>query len=178
MTEHLLKTNSPIYNLQVFLRVISQKHHDIPPVLPDGFYGDATQTAITAFQNLHNLPPTGITDNLTWNKILSEYSLIEKENYAKNVSIFPKEGLFFENESFVPTLTIIQTMLFALSQKFSNLAPLSVSGVFDKQTSDAVIKFQYLSGLLPDGNITSPFWNILSSVYEAYISDNRIENSL
>ena len=53
MTQHLLKYDSPIYNLQVFLRTISQKYPLIPNVLPDGYYGDATVKAVIAFQNMH-----------------------------------------------------------------------------------------------------------------------------
>jgi len=176
MTGHLLKYDSPIYNLQVFLRVISQKHSQIPSVLPDGYYGDATIKAVTAFQNMHNLSPTGITDNTTWDKIAGVYEAIEREGYIERVNIFPEEGLNFEKNNFIPTLIIVQTMLSALAERFSNLIPPDINGSFDERTHNAIVTIQRLAGLTDDGNITNEFFNVLSALYEAYVSTDRVEN--
>ncbi len=178
MTEHLLKPDSPIYNLQVFLRVISQKHHEIPLVLPDGYYGDATVKAVTAFQNMHNLSPTGITDNETWDKILRVYESVEKENTANTVRIFPEEGFNSESDSFIPTLTVIQAMLSALSEIFSNLTAPEINGVADEATHSAIITIQNIAGLRADGSITNEFFNVLSALYEAYVSTDRVKNGV
>ncbi len=178
MTQHLLNIDSPIYNLQVFLRTISQKYPLIPNVLPDGYYGDATVNAVIAFQNMHGLSPTGVTDNLTWNEIVRVYETIERENTSKTLDFFPEEDLFLGNDSYTPTIAIIQTMLKSLSERFSNLTSVEVNGINDEATQTAIIKIQTISGLDADGSITRPFVNVLTALYEAYVSKDRVKNNL
>lgn len=178
MTEHLLKYDSPIYNLQVFLRTISQKYPLIPNVLPDGYYGDATIKAVIAFQNMQGLSPTGVTDNATWNEIVRLYEAIEWENTSRKLDFFPEEDLFLENDSYAPTITIIQTMLNSLSERFSNLESVEINGINDEATQTAIIKLQSISGLNADGTVTKPFVNVLTALYEAYVSKDRVKNSL
>ena len=178
MTQHLLKYDSPIYNLQVFLRTISQKYPLIPNVLPDGYYGDATVKAVIAFQNMHGLSPTGVTDNATWTEIVRVYEAIERENTSNRLDFFPEEDLFLENDNYTPTIAIIQTMLNSLSERFSNLTSVEINGVNDEATQTAIIKLQSIAGLNADGSITKPFVNVISALYEAYVSKDRVKNSL
>ena len=63
----------PIRSLQTMLRVISEDDARFPSVIPDGIYGPATMNAITVFQRLYELPVTGITDQITWEKIVAAY---------------------------------------------------------------------------------------------------------
>lgn len=176
MTSHLLRFNSPIYNLQVFLRTISRRYPDIPPVLPDGVYGNATVKAVEAFQKKFLLPANGITGNETWNGIVEVYKQIERETSPQNLNIYPEEGLNPDGKSFGVTVVVMQSMINALSEQFTNIPPVSINGVLDEQTMTAIITMQKAFGLNPDGNITPLFWNYLSSVYEAYISTDRVNN--
>ncbi len=178
MTKHLLKFDSPIYNLQIFLRTIANEYPSIPSVLPDGYYGDTTVKAVIAFQNMHNLSPTGITDNSTWNKIVSIYEEIERKNTVNRVGIYPEEGYFNENNNSIPTIYIIQVMLNALSEKFSNLISVDVNGKEDDATKNAISTLQTLGGQKADGNITIPFMNLLFALYEAYVSQDRVNNKV
>ena len=45
-----LRFDSPIHNLQVFLRTISGKYSEIPTVIPDGVYGGTTAEAVKPFK--------------------------------------------------------------------------------------------------------------------------------
>ena len=56
----------PIRSLQTMLRVIAQHDPAHPDIIPDGIYGPETVAAVSAFQQLHALPVTGITDQNTW----------------------------------------------------------------------------------------------------------------
>lgn len=172
-----LRFDSPIRNLQVFLRTISGVYSEIPSVIPDGVYGNSTKEAVKAFQNRFSLNETGVTDNSTWDAILRVYREIEKDTSQPNwVRIFPEDGLKSESNSYTPTIYVIQTMMYALSERFSNIPPPSLNGIIDSPTIESVKAIQYASGLNPDGNITKLFWDFLSVIYETYISTNRVEN--
>ncbi len=176
MAEYL-RFDSPIRNLQVFLRTISNVYPEIPRVIPDGVYGNSTKEAVKKFQARFSLNETGITDNSTWDSILKVYKEIEDLKASPNcVRVFPEDGLKPDNNSYTPTIYVIQTMMYALSQRFSNIPPPSLNGIIDSPTIESVKAIQYASGLNPDGNITKLFWDYLSVIYETYISTNRAEN--
>ena len=61
----------PVRSLQTMLRVISRALPEIPPVIPDGVYGQSTMRAVTALQRYADLPVTGVVDQATWDKIVS-----------------------------------------------------------------------------------------------------------
>ena len=63
----------PVRSLQTMLRVISRAIPEIPPVIPDGVYGQSTMRAVTALQRYADLPVTGVVDQATWDKIVSMY---------------------------------------------------------------------------------------------------------
>ena len=173
-----LRFDSPIHNLQVFLRRISTKYKDIPTVIPDGVYGNSTKEAVKAFQKKFSLNDTGTTDNSTWDAIFKVYTEIEKDtSEPKWVRIFPEDGLKADSNSYTPTIYVIQTMLTALSERFSNIPKPSENGILDTPTSESIKAIQVASGLNPDGNITKLFWDYLSVIYETYVSADRVENS-
>lgn len=177
--EQYLKFDSPIHNLQVFLRTISNRYNEIPSVIPDGVYGDTTKAAVSAFQEKFLLNSNGVTDNSTWDSIVNVYKEIESNlSYPDSVRIYPEGGLNSDNSAYTPTIFIIQSMILALSNKFSNIPAVAVNGVIDSTTTEAVKAIQIASGLNPDGNITKMFWDYLSVIYETYISINRAENAV
>lgn len=173
---HLLRYDSPVHNLQVFLRTISREYSDIPDVLPDGVYGDATESAVIAFQQKFNLNDNGITDFDTWNHIVRVYNEIESLNTSKGVIIYPEAGINKDDASYTASIIIIQSMLQALSERFSNVPPLSINGIEDLQTVEAIKAVQLISGMNPDGVITPAFWNRLAAIYEAHVSVDRVYN--
>ncbi len=175
MAEYL-RFNSPIHNLQVFLRAISDKYTSIPSVIPDGVYGDTTKEAVVAFQKEFGLNESGDTDNSTWDNIIDVYKEIQLEKTNPLwVRIYPEHGLRPENNSYTPTIYVIQTMMAALADRFDNIPAPSINGVLDTATSETVKAIQLASGLNPDGNITKMFWNYLSVIYETYISTDRVD---
>ncbi len=62
-----------VYQLQEQLARISRNYPAIPTVNADGIYGERTAQAVRAFQNIFDLPTTGITDYPTWYTISDIY---------------------------------------------------------------------------------------------------------
>ena len=174
--KHLLKMNSPIHNLQVFLRTISREYPEIHDVIPDGVYGKATENAVAVFQRKFRLNDSGVTDYGTWDHIVTVYREIEAKSNAKPVKIYPEEDLNENNSSYKPAILVMQAMIYSLSEIFSNIPAVTISGIYDSETVEAVKSLQIISGLNPDGVINRTFWNYLASIYEAYVSTDRAEN--
>lgn len=67
-----------VKTIQTWLSAISKKYPSIPPVNADGIFGPLTTAAVIAFQSEFNLIPDGIVGKLTWDKLYSVYSNLNK----------------------------------------------------------------------------------------------------
>lgn len=66
-------SGSKVAQLQRQLNVISKGYPLIPKVAEDGIYGERTADAVRVFQQIFNLPKTGVVDFSTWYKISEVY---------------------------------------------------------------------------------------------------------
>lgn len=62
-----------VRTIQSQLNTISDTYSLIPKLAVDGIYGSNTQSAVQTFQQIFNLPQTGIVNQSTWNKISEIY---------------------------------------------------------------------------------------------------------
>lgn len=62
-----------VRQLQTQLNRIARNYPALPTVVPDGVYGPATAESVRIFQDIFNLPVTGITDYATWYEISEIY---------------------------------------------------------------------------------------------------------
>ena len=62
-----------VLQIQQQLNRISQNYPAIPKITADGIYGSSTAEAVRVFQQVFNLPQTGIVDYPTWYKISEIY---------------------------------------------------------------------------------------------------------
>ncbi len=71
-------SGSKVRQIQEQLNAVSEVYSSIPPTNADGFYSEATQEAVRAFQNLFGLSPSGIVDYPTWYKIQEIYVAVTR----------------------------------------------------------------------------------------------------
>ena len=76
-------TGDKVRQLQEQLNRIAQNYPSIPTVAADGIYGPATADAVRRFQQIFDLPVTGITDYSTWYKVSQIYVGVTK--IAENI---------------------------------------------------------------------------------------------
>ncbi len=69
-----------VLNLQTYLAAIAKNDTRIPPVTPDGFYGDSTRDAVYVFQEINGLPITGSVGPVTWRRIAINYDALVDAN--------------------------------------------------------------------------------------------------
>ena len=151
--------------LQEILVDITEIYPTIPEITVDGIYGEKTRAAVKRFQELMGIYDTGIVDNITWNKLLLIYS--KKKAMNDNIREAKEEdGL--DLSSNVIKLGSKGRYVIELQEyinKVANLYPaipkLSIDGVFGDKTHDAVVKFQTLFNLEPDGIVGNITWNTL-----------------
>lgn len=62
-----------VRQLQTQLNRIARNYPALPTITPDGVYGSATADAVRTFQDIFNLPQTGVTDYATWYEISEIY---------------------------------------------------------------------------------------------------------
>lgn len=151
--------SQPVRSLQTMLRVIAEDDKTLPTVVPDGIYGPTTMNAVSAFQRKSGLAVTGITDQETWDRIVSAYepALVRVDN-AESIEIIMDPGQVFRSGDSSPYIYLLQSMLTQLSLDHPRINPPGHSGILDEDTSKAVLAFQELSALEPTGELDKITW--------------------
>lgn len=153
----------PIRSLQTMLRVIAEQDDRHMTVIPDGIYGPTTIQSVSVFQRLHGLPVTGITDQSTWEAIVSEYepALIQVLE-AQGLDIILNPGQVIRAGESSPYLYVAQALLQVLSETYGSIAEPNHSGILDTVTADSLSSFQQLAGLPITGELDKITWKQLA----------------
>ena len=156
----------PIRSLQTMLRVIAENDPAHEPIIPDGIYGPETLSAVSAFQRLHGLPATGITDNQTWDTVVEVYeaALIEQLD-AQPLQVILNPGQVIRKGERHPHLHLVQAMLTVLAEAYESIGRPGTSGILDDATEDAIASFQALNGLPMTGHLDKHTWHHLALQY-------------
>lgn len=156
----------PIRSLQTMLRVIAENDPSHVRIVPDGIYGPETVRAVSAFQRIHGMPVTGVTDLDTWEAIVAvfEPALVEQDA-AYGLQIILNPGQIIRKGERSPHLYLVQGMLLVLGQVYKSIATPTVNGLLDDATEDALASFQALSGLPMTGQLDKHTWKHLALQY-------------
>ncbi len=152
----------PIRSLQTMLRVIAEDDSRLPTVVPDGIYGPTTMNAVTAFQRQYGLPVTGVTDQATWDAIVSVYEpALIRVDQAEPIEIIMEPGQIYKLGDSNANIYLLQSILTQLSNDNPSINKPEHNGVFDDPTSEALAAFQFLAGLPPTGELDKITWKYL-----------------
>lgn len=152
----------PIRSLQTMLRVIAEDDPSHMTVIPDGIYGPETMRAVSAFQRIHGLPVTGITDLETWENIVAHYEpALVRRNEAHPLHAVFNPGQVIRRGERHPHLYLAQGMLGVMAQTYGSISAPEMSGLLDEGTADALASFQYLSQLPMTGELDKHTWKHL-----------------
>lgn len=156
----------PIRALQTMLRVIAEREDKYLTVVPDGIYGPSTVSAVSRFQNLHGMSPTGVTDQNTWEQIVAEYdmALIEMDE-AELLHVVLNPGQVIGRGEKHPHVRIVQAILAVLSEQYSSITPPTHSGILDNATIESISSFQELNLLPVTGRLDKRTWKHLALQY-------------
>lgn len=156
----------PIRSLQTMLRVIHEDDPTHPGIIPDGIYGPDTMAAVSHFQRRHGLPVTGVTDQDTWERIVSHYhDALIRTVEAQPLFILLDPGEVIRQGDRHHHIYLVQAILQALSDVYASVSLPTHSGILDGLTSDSLASFQSLMGLPMTGELDKITWKALALHY-------------
>lgn len=167
MTEYF-EAESPIADLQGYLRMASRIYPTLPEIAVDGIYGAQTTAAVKEFQRLNDRALTGEVDYDTWELMRLTANAIRMLDSEPIRGVdFPPEllvGMQSEQEQ----AYYVSIMLNRIAEGFENITDVELGAGYDSNTRDAVTELQRAAGLEPTGITDKRTWNLMSDVYTAY----------
>lgn len=156
-----------VQTIQYYLAAVALYNDYIPGISVDGYFGDATEEAVIAFQRYYSLSPDGIVGRGTWNALVQAYDdIIEAAPPAfveGQKTLFP--GTFLREGFNGPYVSLLQEYLVRLADVNPAIYPTEVTGYFGKKTKRAVSSFQSYYGYTPDGLVGPVVWNAIAEEY-------------
>ena len=152
--------NNSVRNLQGALRKISAYNPVIPRIIPDGKFGNQTESAVREFQKEYGIKETGIADYETHKKIYQVYSdILEREEPPIKVQAADENSLPLMKGSLSSSVIFLQAMLNAIGVKNGGFPSIEINGVFGEETENAVKEIQRLWGIPVTGVVNKETWN-------------------
>ncbi len=158
--------------IQIQLNRISSNYPQIPKIPNvNGFFGTETLDAVEEFQQIFNLPVTGIVDKATWYKIAYIFVSVKKLAELNSEGLGLSETVNIGSEILSPGMEgdivlTLQYYLAVIGAYYQRVLPVTITGNYDEQTRQSVISFQNVFGLDPTGLVNEQTWN---DIYRTYI---------
>ena len=155
--------NRAVRALQTRLRTLAAVDDRIPAVFIDGIYGEETENAVRAFQEINGISADGQTDFLTFRLLNDAYGkrLLQLEARAGAPDFERLEGGAISPGDRTDAVIALQILFRSLAEQDDRFS-VPVSGVYDESTLDAVRLFDLLRGRESTGRVDRVFWNELS----------------
>lgn len=169
-------SGSAIRNIQYFLNYLSEFYSEIPSVDIDGIFGSATENAVKDLQRLFELPVTGRVDLATYDTLYRTYlGFIDTLPFKYlDGEIYPYPGIPLRLGSESEVVRLLQEYLNYISRFFIQIPSVSPTGYFGQRTEEAVIAFQRLNGIEPNGTVGAETWSAITSLYNDLFIGNRL----
>lgn len=173
----------PIRSLQFMLRVLAEDDNSLPIVIPDGIYSPDTMRAVMEFQRRAGIPITGITDQITWERIVAAYEpALIRVGKAEPIEIVMDAGKVYRRGESSPYIYLLQSMLTQLSKDHAVIIAPDHTGILDRQTSESLSAFQKLAALPATGELDKITWKHVVKQFTlnahhntAYHAQNRLD---
>ncbi len=167
---------NPVLLIQRDLRRIRKNYPAIPNISNTlGIYDKETEDAVKKFQEIFNLPITGIVDKGTWYKIKYIYTSVKKLSDIYSEGLEPSEVTFLYADELKYGDTGIEVeyihyFLDALSFLDPDIPRLKTNSIYTNNTMTMVKAFQKKYGLDVTGIFTYNDWNKLKKVYKGILT--------
>ena len=162
---------NPVLAIQRDLRRIRKNYPAIPDIKSTlGIYDEETEKAVRKFQEIFNLPETGIVDKGTWYKIKYIYTSVKKlsDIYSEGLSINDVTFLYKDELKYGDTgieVEYIHYFLDALAFLDNDIPRLKTNSIYTNNTKSMVEAFQRKYNLPVTGIFTYNDWTILKKAY-------------
>ena len=166
---------NPVLLIQRDLKRIRNNYPAIPNITDTlGIYNEETEKAVKKFQEIFNLPITGIVDKATWYKIKYVYTSVKKLSDLYSEGLTQEEATFlYEDEIKYGDTGIeveyIHYFLDAISFLDPDIPRLKTNSVYGDNTITMVKAFQQKYGLPVTGIFTYADWLVLQNTYNTIL---------
>lgn len=161
-------TGDAVRLIQYYLSFIAQYENEIPPVIVDAIYGQATANAVRAFQRAHGLTIDGIVGEETYNVMFDVYigmlNALPDSLFQNRARPYPGYVLIYGLEDVY--VGYLQLYLSYISRTYPQIPTVTIDGVFGDETLAAVKAFQELFGLEASGIVNVVTWYRIGIVYD------------
>ena len=163
---------NPVLAIQRDLRRIKQNYPAIPDITTKlGIYDQETENAVKKFQEIFNLPITGVVDKATWYKIKYVYNSVKKlgDLYSEGLSEDEITFLYTDELKYGDTgieVEYIHYYLDAISFLDKDIPRLPTNSIYNNNTVTMVKAFQKKYNLPVTGIFTYTDWNVLKNAYK------------
>lgn len=169
-------TGAGVRELQYFLRFVSLFDPAVIPIAIDGIFGTATEDSLKSFQREYGLPETGNVDIATWERLYNTYQTMLQslpEGYFSSTTE-PYPGTPLSLGSRGENVVRIQNYLNYISDTYTQIPKITVDGIFGPGTQTAVLAYQGLFGLEPNGIVGAQTYNSIADTYRILRSGNSV----
>lgn len=163
---------NPVLAIQRDLRRIRKNYPAIPNITNTlGIYDEETEKAVKKFQEIFNLPVTGIVDKATWYKIKYVYTSVKKlsDLYSEGLTLDEATFLYTDELKYGDTgieVEYVHYFLDALAFLDNDIPRLKTNSIYSENTITMVKAFQKKYNLPVTGIFTYRDWLILQNAYD------------
>lgn len=164
---------SEVQELQFYLQRISVFNSLVESPSLDGIYGEGTRNAVISFQKAYNLNPTGVVDEVVWEKLVSIYNgTLENTDEPMDAPTpvpFPQYDLSVGARG--EYVLYAQQVLNNINNVFLTIPKIAEDGIFGNETANAVNAFKVLFGYTRNGIIDRTTWDRMNVIYSAVLAE-------
>ena len=163
---------NPVLLIQRDLRRIRKNYPAIPDITSTlGIYDKELELAVKKFQEIFNLPVTGVVDKGTWYKIKYIYTSVKKlsDIYSEGLSLSDITFLYKDELKYGDTgieVEYIHYFLDALAFLDNDIPRLKTNSIYTNNTKSMVEAFQKKYNLDVTGVFTYNDWTVLKNAYK------------
>ena len=148
-----------VRQIQRCLNTVGTRQPSIQRLVEDGVFGPRTFDAVTTFQRIFGLNPDGIVGPITWGR-LSQECAGNGGGTGSGMPPFPGMSIRFGYSG--ESVRQIQRCLNNVGTRQPGIQRLTEDGIFGPRTLDAIVNFQSIFGLSPDGIVGPITWAALN----------------
>jgi peptidoglycan hydrolase-like protein with peptidoglycan-binding domain len=169
------EAGNPVLAIQRDLRRIRKNYPAIPDITNTlGLYENETESAVKKFQEIFNLPVTGIVNKATWYKIKYVYNSVKKLADLYSEGLTKEEATFLYDDELKYGDTGIQVeyihyFLDAIAFLDNDIPRLPTNSIYSDNTVTMIKSFQQKYNLPVTGIFTYSDWKVLKDTYDSIL---------
>ena len=160
-------SGSEVFELQYLLSLVGAYEQEIPIISIDGVFGEATESAVRAFQQNYGINDTGVVAYATWDQLYRAYigilDSLPEGFFGEGTLPYPGQVLRIGSQG--EGVRALQEYLNYIGDTYSQIPQITPDGMYGPATENAVRAFQEVFGLNQSGIVGAQLWDLITTTY-------------